>query len=198
MIGRLMFGNRSTWSRSSATRPSTTTASDAIRMAMAFRRASIVIHMAQAGYWLVGGCQGPERLTSRRRNGTSVGGGSADAENCGRRPLRRSGGRAGGAGRGSRLPHRDQRSARARLVRRVQSARRRLLLPEIRLRVPEVRLRGAGLLLPGLLPLSGLLRAGRLRSEPAGSRVPVAAAVSGAGPAAAATRDRRRVPPRAL
>src|SRR6266850_1722569 len=65
--------------------------------------------------------------------------------------------------------------------------------------------RGAGLLLPGVLPLrvSGVLRSRRVRSEPASGRVPVTAAVSvatavsGAGPAAAAP-DRRRISARTL
>src|SRR5436189_5394917 len=123
----------------------------------------------------------------------SVSGGSEDAEDRSPRSLRRSGGRAGGAGRGSRWSHRDQRGTRSRRVRRVQSARRGRLLP-------EVRLRGAGLLLPGVLSVRVpvLLRSRRVRAEPAGGRIPIAAAVSGAGPAPAAAPDRRRVSPRTL
>src|SRR5438094_649814 len=117
----------------------------------------------------------------------SVSGGSEDAEDRSPRSLRRSGGRAGGAGGGSRWSHRDQRGTRSRVVRRVQSARRGLLLP-------EVRLRGAGLLLPGVLSVRVpvLLRSRRVRAEPAGGRIPVAAAVSGAGPAPAAAPERRQ------
>src|SRR5439155_24971928 len=123
----------------------------------------------------------------------SVTGGSEDAEDRSPRSLRRSGGRAGGAGRGSRWSHRDQRGTRSRVVRRVQSARRGLLLS-------EVRLRGAGLLLPGVLSVRVpvLLRSRRVRAEPAGGRIPVAAAVSGAGAAPAAAPDRRGVSPRTL
>jgi len=45
MIGGLMFGKRSTGSRPRATNPRTTTASEAMRMAMEFRRARSVIHI---------------------------------------------------------------------------------------------------------------------------------------------------------
>src|SRR5207249_3798810 len=85
------------------------------------------------------------------------------------------------------------RGTRSRVVRRVQSGRRRVL-------PPALRLCGAGLLLPGLLPLrlSGLLRSRRVRAEPTSGRIPVAAAVSGAGAAPAAAPDRRGVSPRTL
>src|SRR5687767_10303181 len=46
MMGKLMFGNRSMGSRSSATSPRMATPSEAMRMAIALRSASRVIHMA--------------------------------------------------------------------------------------------------------------------------------------------------------